>query len=210
MIDEYDVPLNNAYHYDFYDQMCDFLGGFLSIALKTNNYLHKAVLSGCLRIAKESIFTGLNNFNVFSILDKKGADCYGFTQKEIDELLLYYDLSDKNETMKEWYNGYLFGNKEIYNPWSTLYYVNSLLVDRNEKAISYWANTSSNDIVYHYIQNGDQQMKEDFDKLIQGRSITKKILHELTYREMDDINNIYSFLLFTGYLKILTFSPQLK
>ena len=201
LIDEYDVPLQSAYINGYYDEMEEFLRGIFSTALKTNDALEKAVLTGCLQIAKESIFTGLNNFSIRSILNQYASDCFGFEQDEIDELLKYYDLYDKKDYIKEWYDGYYFYDKEIYNPWSTLSYVKELLRDKNISAIPFWANTSSNDIVYKYIIEGNQKLKDEFDRLINGDSIEKIIKPELTYREMDDINNIYSFLLFTGYLK---------
>lgn len=205
LIDEYDVPLQSAYINGYYDEMVEFLRNIFSTALKTNDSLERGVLTGCLQIAKESIFTGLNNFSVRSILNQYSSDCFGFEQNEIDELLKYYDLYDKKGYIKEWYDGYCFYDKEIYNPWSTLLYVKELLGDRNIAAIPFWANTNSNDIVYKYIIEGNQKLKDEFDLLINGESIEKIIKPELTYREMDDINNIYSFLLFTGYLKIIKY-----
>lgn len=208
LIDEYDVPLQSAYMNGYYQEMVNFMKDVFSSALKTNNALERGVLTGCLRIAKESIFTGLNNFTVRSITDQYADDGFGFTQNEIDALLDYYHLSDKKEIMKMWYDGYLFGNTEIYNPWSCLKFTQELLGDKNTYPISFWANTSSNDIVRQYIEHGNQTMKEEFESLINGKSITKKIAPELTYREMnfeskEDMNDdIYSFLLFTGYLKI--------
>lgn len=205
LIDEYDVPLQSAYINGYYDEMVEFLRNIFSTALKTNDSLERGVLTGCLQIAKESIFTGLNNFSVRSILNQYSSDCFGFEQNEIDELLKYYGLYDKKGYIKEWYDGYRFYDKEIYNPWSTLLYVKELLGDRNIAAIPFWANTSSNDIVYKYVIEGNQKLKDEFDLLINGESIEKIIKPELTYREMDDINNIYSFLLFTGYLKIIKY-----
>lgn len=202
LIDEYDVPLQAAYKYGYYDEMSHFMGNFLGACLKTNDALEKGVMTGCLRIAKESIFTGLNNFKVHSIFDDKSADCFGFTQQEIDKVLNYYHLEPYKDKVKEWYNGYLFGSVDIYNPWSTLYFIDDLLVNKHKEPISYWANTSGNDIVYKYIKNSDESMKQEFELLVNNHSITKKIYPELTYREMEDIDNIYSFLLFTGYLKV--------
>ncbi|OUP92258.1 AAA family ATPase, partial [Thomasclavelia spiroformis] len=152
--------------------------------------------------------TGLNNFTVRNITDKEASDCFGFTQKEIDDLLKYYDLIEKRPEIKDWYDGYLFGKTEIYNPWSALNYIKKLLSDDQFLAISFWANTSSNELVRLYIENATLKMKEEFEQLINGKSIIKKIVPELTYREMNfknvkDMNdNVYSFLLFTGYLKI--------
>ncbi len=208
LIDEYDVPLQSAFIHDYYDEMTMFLGNIFSSALKTNNALERGVLTGCLQIAKESIFTGLNNFTVRSITSQYGGEYFGFTQNEINETLNYYNLNDKKEEMKEWYDGYLFGEKEIYNPWSSMNYILELLGNIEYPAISFWANTSGNDIVRQYIENSTQTMKKEFELLINGKSIIKKISPELTYREMrfetkEDMNDdIYSFLLYTGYLKI--------
>ena len=208
LIDEYDVPLQSAYQHDYYDEMVDFIRSVFSSALKTNDALERGVLTGCLRISKESIFTGLNNFTVRTIMDVETSDCFGFTQEEIDELLKYYNLMDNRQEMKEWYDGYLFGKTEIYNSWSALNYVKKLLNDDHFQAVSFWANTSSNDLVKTYIEYATMTMKEEFERLINGQSIIKKIVPELTYREMDfhsiqTMNdNVYSFLLFTGYLKI--------
>ena len=188
--------------------MVDFLRSVFSSSLKTNDALERGVLTGCLRIAKESIFTGLNNFTVRSITSQYACDCFGFTQEEIDNLLDYYDLINKRNEIKDWYDGYLFDRTEIYNPWSVLNYIKELLGDKDFHAISFWANTSSNDLVRQYIENATMKMKEEFEELINGKSIIKKIAPELTYREMNfksskDMNdNVYSFLLFTGYLKI--------
>ena len=208
LIDEYDVPLQSAYNNGYYDEMVDFLRSVFSSSLKTNDALERGILTGCLRIAKESIFTGLNNFTVRSITSQYACDCFGFTQEEIDDLLDYYDLINKRDEIKDWYDGYLFDKTEIYNPWSVLNYIKELLGDKDFHAISFWANTSSNDLVRQYIENATMKMKEEFEELINGKSIIKKITPELTYREMNfksskDMNdNVYSFLLFTGYLKI--------
>ena len=202
LIDEYDVPLQSAYLNGYYDEMADFLSGIFSAALKTNDALEKGILTGCLRIAKESIFTGLNNFNVYSITEEPSSTCFGFTPEETLKLLEYYHLKSYGQTVKEWYDGYLFGNKEIYNPWSVLKYVLKIL-QGNDVPESFWANTSGNDIIYQYIQKADSQMRTDFDTLTSGGRITQTVRYELTYREMDQINNIYSFLLFTGYLKAI-------
>lgn len=202
LIDEYDVPLQSAYENNYYDEMVDFLRSVFSTALKTNVSLEKGVMSGCLRISKESIFTGLNNFNVYSILDYRSSQYFGFTEAEVKKMLDDYQLSDFFDEVKTWYDGYLFGNTEIYNPWSTLKYVDRKLQSRSLNAESFWANTSSNELVYQYIQNGDKQLHDEFERLMQGKTVIKDIKAELTYRDMDDIDNIYSFLLLTGYLKI--------
>lgn len=202
LIDEYDVPLQAAHQYNYYDEMVEFLRSVFSSALKTNDALEKGIMTGCLRISKESIFTGLNNFTSYSILNNIGNEYFGFTKNEILQLLKDYNLTDYVDEVKEWYDGYLFGNIEIYNPWSTLMYVDCKLNSFDNKPISFWANTSGNDLVINYIQNGSDELHEEFEQLIQGKSLTKYIKPELTYREMDNINNIYSFLLLTGYLKI--------
>ncbi len=209
LIDEYDVPLQSAYLNHYYDEMVDFLRSVFSCALKTNDSLEKGIMTGCLRIAKESIFTGLNNFNVYSIFDKGiSSICFGFTQEEINRLLEYYHIDQYNDQMKEWYDGYLFGNSEIYNPWSVLKYVHQIIRENDSMPQAYWANTSGNDIVYNYIKQSSHQLKDEFDQLMKGYPIEKTIKEELTYREMDDINNIYSFLLFTGYLKCIERIPS--
>lgn len=203
LIDEYDVPLQAAYQNNYYEEMVEFLRSVFSSALKTNDALEKGIMTGCLRISKESIFTGLNNFTAYSVLNNISSESFGFTELEVKQLLKAYNLSEKMDEVKEWYDGYQFGNKEIYNPWSTLMYVKNITQDVSFKPISFWANTSGNDLVVKYIQNGDKKLRKEFDLLMNGQSLIKYIKPELTYREMDNINNIYSFLLLTGYLKII-------
>lgn len=203
LIDEYDVPLQAAYQNNYYEEMVEFLRSVFSSALKTNDALEKGVMTGCLRISKESIFTGLNNFTAYFVLNNISSESFGFTELEVKQLLKDYNLSEKMDEVKEWYDGYQFGNKEIYNPWSTLIYVKNITQDVSFKPISFWANTSGNDIVVKYIQNGDKKLRKEFDVLMSGQSLIKYIKPELTYREMDNINNIYSFLLLTGYLKVI-------
>ena len=203
LIDEYDVPLQSAYQNNYYDEMVDFLRSVFSSALKTNDALEKGIMTGCLRISKESIFTGLNNFTSYSLLNNGGSEYFGFNEKEVKQLLEDYQLSSYMDEVKEWYDGYLFGNTEIYNPWSTLMYVDSKLDNVTNQPVSFWANTSGNDLVVNYIQNGSDELHEEFEQLIQGQSLEKYIKPELTYREMDNINNIYSFLLLTGYLRVI-------
>ena len=203
LIDEYDVPLQAAYQNNYYEEMVEFLRSVFSSALKTNDALEKGVMTGCLRISKESIFTGLNNFTAYSVLNNISSESFGFTELEVKQLLKDYNLSEKMDEVKKWYDGYQFGNKEIYNPWSTLMYVKNITQDVSFKPISFWANTSGNDIVVKYIQNGDKKLRKEFDVLMSGQSLIKYIKPELTYREMDNINNIYSFLLLTGYLKVI-------
>lgn len=203
LIDEYDVPLQSAYQNNYYEEMVEFLRSVFSSALKTNDALEKGVMTGCLRISKESIFTGLNNFTAYSVLNNISSESFGFTELEVKKLLKDYNLSEKMDEVKEWYDGYQFGNKEIYNPWSTLMYVKNITQDVSFKPISFWANTSGNDLVVKYIQNDDKKLRKEFDVLMNGQSLIKYIKPELTYREMDNINNVYSFLLLTGYLKVI-------
>ena len=203
LIDEYDVPLQSAYQNNYYDEMVDFLRNIFSMVLKTNDALEKGIMTGCLRISKESIFTGLNNFSSYSILDSISNEYFGFTENEVKQLLKDYNLKDYIDEVKEWYDGYLFGNTEIYNPWSTLMYIKNKTQTLSFKPVSFWANTSGNDLVVNYIRNGDRKLRQEFELLINGQVISKYIRPELTYREMDNINNIYSFLLLTGYLKVI-------
>ena len=203
LIDEYDVPLQSAFLNGYYNEMSHFISAVFSSALKTNPSLERGVLTGCLRIAKESIFTGLNNFSVYSIFNKDASSRhFGFTNDEVDQILRDYQLTDYKNKTAEWYDGYLFGNEEIYNPWSVLNYVKQIVYGNDPQPKSYWANTSSNDIVYNYIKTGTYEMKQTFEALVQGHAVTEHIAEELTYREMDDAENVYSFMLFTGYLKI--------
>ena len=202
LIDEYDVPLQYAYIQGYYDEMANFLRNVFSAALKTNSSLQLGVLTGCLRIAKESIFTGLNNCMVYSILDYEPEPRYGFTEKEVETMLDAYGFYNHMKEVKRWYDGYMFGEHEVYNPWSTTMYIEKQLMKETQQAESFWANTSSNDLVIKYIKEADRKLREEFDVLVNNGSIIKKIKPELTYREMDEIDNIYSFLLFTGYLKI--------
>ena len=203
LIDEYDVPLQSAYTNGYYDEMVDFLRNVFSSALKTNDALEKGVLTGCLRISKESIFTGLNNFNVYSIMDEQSSTRFGFTQREVNELLNEYNFLEQKDEVKEWYDGYRFGSTEIYNPWSVLKYVLKAIQSKPEPE-SFWANTSSNELVVNYIKNADDVMYDEFEMLMQGQSLVKYLKLDLTYQEMDNQDNVYSFLLLTGYLKVIS------
>ena len=202
LIDEYDVPLQKAYIKGYYDEMSTFISSVFHDLLKTNDSLEKGILTGCLRIARESIFTGLNNFDVLGITDYNASDCFGFTQDELDEMLEYYSLLEKRDLIKDWYDGYSFGNSEIYNSWSVTKYIKDLLSNNNNMPISYWANSSGNDIVRKYIKEANINLRDELRILVEGNSLIKDVKPELTYKEMDDLNNIYSFLLYTGYLKI--------
>ncbi len=202
LLDEYDVPLENAYFRGFYDRMVDLIRSLFESALKTNDALEFAVVTGCLRISKESIFTGLNNLNVISITDKTYAEHFGFTQEEVDRMLEHYGLMEKREDVKRWYDGYQFGDTEVYNPWSVINYVNSSYRDKDVLFKPYWSNTSSNSIVRTLVEKADISAKQEIEALIDGRTITKPIHEDITYDEMDSTQeNLWNFLFFTGYLK---------
>ena len=201
LVDEYDVPLENAYFNGFYDEMVGFIRSLFESALKTNDALEFAVITGCLRISKESIFTGLN-LEISSVLGKGFSEAFGFTQEETEKMLNDYGLSDKIEEARTWYDGYLFGEKEIYNPWSIIKYIKGIVVDGNKFPKPYWANTSSNSIIKEMVWQADDTIKDELDKLIGGGTIEKKIHEDITY---DDIHssqdNLWNFLFFMGYLK---------
>ena len=202
LIDEYDVPLENAYFRGFYDEMIDFIRSLFESALKTNPYLEKSVITGCLRISKESIFTGLNNLETDSVLHTRFGDSYGFTQEEVEELLAYYGLSEQLEEVKKWYDGYLFNDFEIYNPWSILKYVNDRKDHVTEFALPYWSNTSSNSIVREMVGEADQKAKADLETLMAGGTIEKPVHEDITYGDIHQTqDNLWNFLFFTGYLK---------
>ena len=201
LIDEYDVPLQSAYQNNYYDEMVDFLRSVFSSALKTNDALEKGIMTGCLRISKESIFTGLNNFTSYSILNNIGNEYFGFNENEVKQLLEDYQLSSYMDEVKEWYDGYLFGNIEIYNPWSTLMYVDCKLNSSDNKPISFWANTSGNDLVKRFIDNANKTTRDEIERLVAGEAIEKMVRLELTYDEIDNsIDNMWSVLFTTGYL----------
>ena len=201
LIDEYDVPLDKAFQYGYYDEMVSLIRNLFGNALKTNPDLYFAVLTGCLRIAKESIFTGLNNFCVMSILDKEFDEYFGFTDSEVKEMLSYYDLSDHFDSVKEWYDGYQFGSREIYCPWDVINYCKKLCADPDAWPEDYWSNSSGNAIVRRFIDMADAQTRSEIEQLIVGETITKEIRQELTYNELDTtIENLWSVLFTTGYL----------
>ena len=202
LIDEYDVPLENAYLQGFYDEMLMFIRSLLESALKTNPYLETGIITGCLRISRESIFTGLNNLEVHSILSPNYADCFGFTESEAEKMMAYYALSDKYAELKAWYDGYRFGNVEIYNPWSILHYIRMAQGDRSYLPRPYWSNTSSNSIVRELVQTADAGTRNELEILINGGSIEKPVHEEITYGDIyDSQDNLWNFLFFTGYLK---------
>ena len=202
LIDEYDVPLENAYFEGFYDKMIKFIRSLFESALKTNPYLEKSVITGCLRISKESIFTGLNNLETDSVLHTRFGDSFGFTQEEVEGLLAYYDLSEQLEEVKKWYDGYLFNDFEIYNPWSILKYVNDRKDHVTEFALPYWSNTSSNSIVREMVGEADEMAKADLETLMAGGTIEKQVHEDITYGDIHQTqDNLWNFLFFTGYLK---------
>lgn len=201
LIDEYDVPLDKAYQNGYYDDMVSLLRNFLGNALKTNDDLYFAVLTGCLRISKESIFTGLNNLNVMTISDPYFCDSFGFTDNEVQELLKYYGLGEFHDIVRDWYDGYQFGNTSVYCPWDVIKYVQVLLKDRNAEPENYWANTSGNDLIRRLLQKADQTTRDEIEQLLNGGSVVKVVRQELTYREIEDsIDNVWSVLYSTGYL----------
>ena len=204
LIDEYDVPLakaseKNTAQNRYYEQMLDVIKGMLSIALKTNEYLKFAVVTGCLRIAKESIFTGTNNFASYSVLDDRFSRYFGFTQQEVDDMLAATGLSDKTDVFKSWYDGYVFGNTSVYCPWDVASYISALLYDPNAKPKNYWRNTSGNDVIKEFV--GRFKVSGKFETLMNGGAITETVSDELTYDILHESEqNLWSVLLMTGYL----------
>lgn len=202
LIDEYDVPLENSYFAGFYDEMAGFIRSVFESALKTNPGLEFAVITGCLRITKESIFTGLNNVEMISILNHSYGEFFGFVQEEIDEMLRYFGLTAKREIIREWYNGYQFGNAQVYNPWSVANYVKALTVAPDELPAPYWANTSSNSIVRTLVEKSGVSVKRELEILLAGGTIEKPIHEDITYDSVyDSEDNLWNFLFFTGYLR---------
>lgn len=201
LIDEYDVPLDKAQQYGYYEEMTGLIRNLFGYALKTNENLYFAVLTGCLRVAKESIFTGLNNFNVMSITGSRFGEYFGFSDDEVKAMLEYYGLEDKYGLIKEWYDGYCFGSADIYCPWDVINYVYLLRAEPDARPRTFWVNSSSNAVIRSLLQKADDQTMEDLDRLVNGMSVTKTITEELTYRELyDNIDNLWSVLFATGYL----------
>ena len=202
LIDEYDVPLENAYVEGFYDEMIGFIRSLFESVLKTNPHLEKGIITGCLRISRESIFTGLNNMEVHSILSPYCRDKFGFTESEVKDMLAYYDLSDKYPELKQWYDGYRFGKTEIYNPWSILNYVRFVKEDPDTLPKPYWSNTSSNSIVREMIDDADEDTRRELEILMDGGTIEKPVHEDITYGDIhESMDNLWNFLFFTGYLK---------
>lgn len=202
LIDEYDVPLAKAFERGYYDQMVIFIRNMFEYALKTNDSLKFAVLTGCMRISKESIFTGLNNIKVLSVADVQFDEYFGFTDQEVKDMLDYYGFSDRYDEVKEWYDGYQFGNVGVYCPWDVINYCDTLKADPDAQPRNYWLNTSSNEAVRRFIRESDHAAtRREIEKLVAGEAITKEIHQELTYKDMyDSIDNLWSVLFTTGYL----------
>lgn len=204
LIDEYDVPLEQAYFTGYYDEMSFFIRSFFEEGLKSNPFMEFAVITGCLRITKESIFTGLNNLKINSILSANYDEYFGFLQQEVDEMAEFYGIEDEEDmaVFKEWYNGYAFGTKEVYNPWSVINHMEALYVDRIHAWPSpYWANTSSNRIIRNLVERADVSTKEELECLIAGGTIEKTVHEDITYDDIETSEeNLWNFLFFTGYL----------
>ena len=201
LIDEYDVPLDKAYQSGFYDDMVRLIRGLFGNALKTNESLNFAVLTGCLRISKESIFTGINNFKVYTVKDVRYNEYFGFTDDEVKKMLEYYGFMDQYDAVKEWYDGYKLGNMSIYCPWDVVNYCADFRFGNAAKPQNYWINSSGNDIIRRFIDKADDATKREIELLISGGSVEKEIHQELTYRDLDsEIGNLWSILFTTGYL----------
>ena len=201
LIDEYDVPLDKAFQAGYYDEMVSLIRNLLGNALKTNDSLYFGVLTGCLRISRESIFTGLNNLKVHTISDVRYDEFFGFTDMDVDEMLDFYGLSSYKNVIRDWYDGYRFGDAEIYCPWDVINYCDELQADPSAPPKNYWANTSGNDLILHLLEKADQTTKDEMEEILNGGKITKRVKQELTYRDIDDsVENVWSVLYATGYL----------
>lgn len=201
LIDEYDVPLDKAFQQGYYREMVSLIRGIFGDALKTNDSLSFAVMTGCLRISKESIFTGLNNFKILSITDVRFDEQFGFTDKEVNDILSYYHMEDRMKETKQWYDGYHFGNVDVYCPWDVINHVDRIKDDPGARPETYWINTSGNDLVKHFIEKADRRTKDEIERLVAGEVIEKEVRLELTYDEIDNsIENLWSVLFTTGYL----------
>ena len=201
LIDEYDVPLDKAFQHGYYREMVTLIRGLFGEAFKTNDFLQFAVLAGCLRISKESIFTGLNNFKVYAANDLRYDEAFGFTNEEVKRLLADYHLEEHFAEVKEWYDGYHFGNADIYCPWDVINYVDDLVFDPQARPKSYWINSSGNELVKRFIDKADTTTRDEIEELIAGYAVEKRIRMDLTYDEIDNtIDNVWSVLFTTGYL----------
>ncbi|GLG05327.1 AAA family ATPase [Sellimonas catena] len=203
LIDEYDVPLDKAFQSGYYDEMVNLIRNLLGNALKTNDSLYFAVLTGCLRISKESIFTGLNNLKIHTISDVRYDEYFGFTDADVDEILRFYGLTSYKDVIREWYDGYRFGKVDVYCPWDVINYCDVLLADPEAEPENYWANTSGNDLVRRLLVRSDQTTRDEIEQLIGGGTIAKTLRQELTCRDVEDsIDNVWSVLYSTGYLTL--------
>lgn len=201
LIDEYDVPLDKAFQGGYYDDMVNLIRNLLGNALKTNDSLYFAVLTGCLRISKESIFTGLNNLKVHTISDVRYDEYFGFTDSDVDKLLEFYGLSSYKSVIRDWYDGYRFGDSEVYCPWDVINYCDELLAAPDTPPKNYWANTSGNSLILRLLEQADQTTKDEVEELLNGGKITKRIRQELTYRDVEEsTENMWSVLYAAGYL----------
>ena len=201
LIDEYDVPLDKAFQNDYYKEMVSLIRGIFGQALKTNEFLQFAVLTGCLRVSKESIFTGLNNFEINSIVDIDHDEQFGFTDDEVMKLLSDYDRSERYPDVKEWYDGYHFGNADIYCPWDVINFAKKLVSDPSARPSAFWINSSGNDMVKRFVDKADQTTRDEIEKLVAGGFVEKQLRLDLTYDEIDNtIDNLWSVLFTTGYL----------
>lgn len=201
LVDEYDVPLDKAFQAGYYDKMVNLIRNLLGNALKTNDSMYFAVLTGCLRISKESLFTGLNNLKIHTISDVRYDEFFGFTNAEVDEMLAFYGLSSYKAVIRDWYDGYRFGSADVYCPWDVINYCDELLADPSAPPKNYWANTSGNDLIRRLLKKADQTTKDELEELLNGGQITKRIKQELTYRDIDDsVENVWSVLYAAGYL----------
>ena len=201
LIDEYDVPLDKAFQNGYYKEMVSIIRGLFGQALKTNEFLQFAVLTGCLRVSKESIFTGLNNFEINSIVDIDHDEQFGFTDDEVMKLLLDYDRSERYPDAKEWYDGYHFGNADIYCPWDVINFTKKLVTDPSARPSAFWINSSGNDMVKRFVDKADQTTRDEIEKLVAGGFVEKQLRLDLTYDEIDNtIDNLWSVLFTTGYL----------
>lgn len=202
LIDEYDVPLENAFTCGFYNEMVNFIRALFESGLKDNTSLGFSAITGCLRVSKESIFTGLNNLNIVSIRNEKYGEYFGFRVDEVKQMCHYYDMDQEYETVKDWYNGYTFGQTDIYNPWSVIQYLSDARVNHNWLPMSYWANTSSNSIVKTLIDRAEDEEKEKIETLLAGGTIVVQIHEDITYNEIyDEGDNLWNFMFFTGYFR---------
>nr|WP_308648189.1 AAA family ATPase [uncultured Agathobacter sp.] len=201
LIDEYDVPLDKAFQNGYYKEMVSLIRGIFGQALKTNEFLQFAVLTGCLRVSKESIFTGLNNFEINSIVDIDHDEQFGFTDNEVKKLLSDYDRAERYPDVREWYDGYHFGNADIYCPWDVINFAKKLVADKNARPSAFWINSSGNDMVKRFVDKADQTTRDEIEKLVAGGIVEKRLRLDLTYDEIDStIDNLWSVLFTTGYL----------